>query len=309
VLALTFRHGIADRRSGTELLRRVLGRIANESVGDIRPAAPLPPMHAVFPARFRRDEQPEAAEQVYAAVMHDCRRHGKPARLLWLGAGSPRRVPRLQRTTLEPDDLQLLLAACRRHGTTLHGALCAAQLRATYWLQSTTEPAALFLSCPVDLRPRLDPVQPIAPTCLYVTLLGASFVLDPSTTFWDLVRGAPAHTRTQLARGDGHLFFSLYGLDRAVADADALARFGKYDTGKQADATAQALGEAAHEQLLAAARRALACPRIGCASVRAAVRGAAASVGTVPTGDRLTPRITANALRPCPRSSPGCECR
>jgi NRPS condensation-like uncharacterized protein len=208
-------------------MRRVLGRIASSTAGDVCPAAPLPPMHAVFPARFRWDEQPEAAERVYEAVMRDYRRHDRPARLPWLEAQSPRRVPRLRRLTLPRDDLEQLLAACRRNDTTVHGALCAAQLRATYQLLSTTEPAALFLSCPVDLRPHLDPVPPIAPTGLYITILGASFALAPSTTFWDLAREVPALMRMQLERGDGHLFFSLYGLDRAPADVDALARFDK----------------------------------------------------------------------------------
>ena len=136
-------------------------------------------------------------------------------------------MPRLRRLTLLRDDLEQLLAACRRNGTTVHGALCAAQLRATYQLLSTTNPAALFLSCPVDLRPHLDPVPPIAPTGLYITILGASFALGPSTTFWNLAREVPALMRMRLTRGDGHLFFSLYGLDRAPADADALARFDK----------------------------------------------------------------------------------
>jgi hypothetical protein len=70
-------------------------------------------------------------------------------------------------------------------------------------------------------------VQPIAPTALMITMLAATFVVDGATDFWTLAREVVAHTRMQLARGDGHLFFNLYALDRAVAEADGPARFNK----------------------------------------------------------------------------------
>ncbi len=100
----------------------------------------------------------------------------------------------------------------------MHGALCAAQLLATYRLLPAAEPAVLFLSCPIDLRAHLEPAQPLAPTALYVTMLAANFAVDGATEFWALAREIVTHTRMQLARGDGHLFFSLYGLDSAVAE-------------------------------------------------------------------------------------------
>jgi hypothetical protein len=227
VLALTFHHCIADGRSGTELLRRLLGRIANGNSDAVVPARPLPPLHAVFPARFRWEEQPEATEQVYEAVMRDYRRHGKPTPLPWLDASAPSRVPRLLRIEVPADDLQRLLAASRRNGTTVNGALCAAQLLATRQQLPAGDPAVLFLSCPVDLRPHVEPAQPAAPTALYVTMFGASFAVDAATGFWALAREFTTLARTQLARGDGHLFFSLYGLDRAVTEPGGEARVHK----------------------------------------------------------------------------------
>lgn len=226
VLALTFHHCIGDGRSGGELLRRVLARVAADDF-DARPAGALPPLHAVLPPQFDWEAQPETAEQVYAALMDDYRRHGKPAPLPWLAPHAPQRRPRVLRLALAADELQRLLAASRAQGTTVHGALCAAQLMATQQRLGTAPAAPLFLSCPADLRAHLAPAQPVAPTALLVTMLAASFMVGADTDFWSLAREVTAHTRKQLARGDGHLFFCLYGVDGAVADAAGLARFNK----------------------------------------------------------------------------------
>ncbi len=226
VLALTFHHCIGDGRSGSELLRRVLARVAAGDF-DPRPADALPPLHAVLPPQFNWEAQPQTAEQVYAALMADYRRHGKPAPLPWLAPQAAQRTPRVLRLALAADELQRLLAASRAQGATVHGALCAAQLLATQRRLGTVQAAPLFLSCPADLRAHLAPAQPVAPTALLVTMLAASFAVGGATDFWSLAREVTAHTRMQLARGDGHLFFCLYGVDGAVADAAGLARFNK----------------------------------------------------------------------------------
>lgn len=226
VLALTFHHCIGDGRSGSELLRRVLTRVAADDFA-AAPAAALPPLHAVLPPQFDWEAQPQTAEQVYAALMADYRRHGKPAPLPWLAPQAPQRTPRVLRRSLSADALQRLQQAGRAQGASVHGALCAAQLLATHRLLGAAAAVPLFLSCPADLRAHLAPAQPVAPTALLVTMLAASFAVGGDTGLWSLAREVTAHTRMQLARGDGHLFFCLYGVDGALADAAGLARFNK----------------------------------------------------------------------------------
>jgi len=228
VLALTFHHAIADGRSGTDLLRRLLGHLAApRPLRDVSTAAPLPPMHDVFPARFRWAEQPEAAEQALGVLWQDYRRNGEPTRLPWLVTRATDRVPRFLRVVLPQDVVDRLLAASRQHGTSLHGALCAAHLLAEHRLLATTDRTRLFLSCPVDMRPHLSPEQPTAPTGLYIALIYASYEVDRATALWNLAGEVTSYTRQQLARGDGHAFFTLYGLDRVLAEPEGMTRFTK----------------------------------------------------------------------------------
>jgi hypothetical protein len=119
------------------------------------------------------------------------------------------------------------LSVSRQHGTSVHGAICAAQLLAQYRLRMGNDPATLFLSCPVDMRPWLDPRQPDAPTALCISLISAAFVLDSNIDFWSLARDVVAQTRRQLARGEGHIFFNLYGLDGTPVAPDRMPRFTK----------------------------------------------------------------------------------
>ena len=231
VLALTFHHAIGDGRSGAELLRRLLDIIAADAASTPRAAiGTLPPMYEVFPPRFRWSEQPDTADQVADQMMADYKRHGRVGRLPWLAStvlSAATRAPRFIRFIVPPEATTRLLALSRRHDASLHGVLCAAQLLAQYRLQGSTQKEALFLSCPVDMRPYLEPVQPATPTGLYVTLISASFALEPGTDLWELAREVVRQTRVQLARGEGHLFFSLYGLEEQPLAPESEARLMK----------------------------------------------------------------------------------
>ncbi len=228
VLALCFHHSIADGRSGNVLLTGLIDHIARGAAAptECQPS-PLPPMYAMFPPRFRWAEQPDTAEQVMDGLMGDYKRHGRLTRLPWLSSSESARIPRFIRQRFLPETTQRLLNCCRQHGTSVHGAVCAAQLMAQFGLQSTDEPATLFLSCPVDMRPHLEPVQPTTPNGLYVSLISAAFVVDASTNLWDLARAVMAQTKRQLERGEGHLFFSMYGLEALPLAPDQMVRFSK----------------------------------------------------------------------------------
>ncbi|PIY27614.1 MAG: hypothetical protein COZ09_14195 [Comamonadaceae bacterium CG_4_10_14_3_um_filter_60_42] len=234
VLALSFHHAIADGRAGTALLRHLLTVIASKTDGspntkpttnpNASPSA-LPAMADLHPPRFRWAEQPEAAKQLRGTLITDYRRHGPLPAIPWLATEAKGRTPKFIRLNFAPEVTQRLLAAARTHGTSVHGALCAAQLLAQRQLQPGVEATAFFLSCPVDMRPHLEPAPPASPTGLFVSLISATFLIDTDTDFWQLARDIITQTRLQIARGEGHLLFHLFGLDGTPVLPERLPSF------------------------------------------------------------------------------------
>ncbi|MBB1073684.1 hypothetical protein HUU62_04575 [Rhodoferax sp. 4810] len=228
VLALTFHHSIADGRSGTEILRRLLSLMATEqATTPSDQKTHLPSMAELMPAHYRWAEQPEAAKQLRTTLITDYRRHGVLPVIPWLATEAAHRTPRLIRLQLSADASQQLLTQARAHGTTVHGALCAAQLLAQYQLQQTDQPTAFFLSCPVDLRPHLQGTPPTSPTGFYTSLISGTFQISADTDLWALAREIMAQTRTQIARGEGHLLYHLYGLDGSPVPPQVMESFRK----------------------------------------------------------------------------------
>ena len=228
VLALCFHHAIADGRAGTALLRRLLSVMAAQDQPSPLPGPrALPAMAKVHPARFRWNEQAEAARALKATLIADYRRHGPLPAIPWLAREATERTPRFIRLMLAPETTRQLLATARAQGTTLHGALCAAQLLAQTALQPGTADTPFFLSCPVDMRANLEPVQPATPTGLFVSLISATFSVSTASDFWQLARDVVLQTRLQIGRGEGHLLFNLFGLDGSPVLPEQLDAFKK----------------------------------------------------------------------------------
>jgi NRPS condensation-like uncharacterized protein len=226
VLVLVFHHSIADGRSGVELLRRLIDCIATRTTARTGATVlPLRPLHQAFPPRFRWADQLGSAKQVKDALIADYRRHGRSTPMPWLSSDAPTRTPRFIRVAFPPEVTQRLLELSHRHQTTVHGALCAAQLVAQYRSRMDRDPATLFLSFPVDMRALVEPTQPITPIALYASLISAAFAVDTNTDFWVLAREVVGQTRRQMDRGEGHIFFHLYGLDSTPVRPDRLEPF------------------------------------------------------------------------------------
>jgi hypothetical protein len=221
VLALCFHHAIGDGRSGSALLCRMLSLIASDELMTVVEAsaakAPdaMPAMLGLHPARYRWAEQPDAAKQLRSTLIGDYRRHGALTPVPWLTAQSGTREPRFIRLSFERGVTDALLNTARTKGSSVHGALCAAQLLAQLALQPGTDPNVFCLSSPVDMRAQLEPVPSVSPTGLYVSIVSSTYSVNASTGFWDLAREVIAQTRLQIARGEGHLFFNMFGLDGA----------------------------------------------------------------------------------------------
>jgi NRPS condensation-like uncharacterized protein len=228
VLGLCCHHSVADGRSGAALLSRLLTLIATkDKTPKIAHAQALAPMLAVFPKKFDWTAQSDHASQVKANMMTDYRRHGALSDIAWLNKDAPERTPRIIRLSLPPAASLRLLELSREHNTTVHGVLCAAQLLAQFKQQTKHDASTFFLSCPADMRAHLEPVQPTTPTKLYVTLIAAAFCITTETKLWGLAQDIISQTRRQLARGEGHLFFSLYGLNDQPVKLEQAAIFKK----------------------------------------------------------------------------------
>ena len=228
VMALCFHHAIADGRAGTALLRRLLSVMAShEQPSPLNGPSALPAMADVHPARYRWAEQPDAAKQLKASVIADYRRRGPLPAIPWLATDATGRTPRFIRLTLPPENTRRLLAAARAQGTTIHGALCAAQLMAQTALEPGTDATPYFLSCPVDMRPHLEPVQPSSPTGLFVSLISATFSVSTESDFWQLACDITTQSRLQISRGEGHLLYRLFGLDGSPVLPEQLVSFRK----------------------------------------------------------------------------------
>lgn len=215
VLALCFHHSIADGRSGMALLQSLLAHIAGAAPVSA-PQRLHPPMAELMPPAWRWDEQAQAAAALKAAVVADYRRHGAPTALPWLDRAGPHSAPQLARLQFEPALTLRLMARARAENTSLHGALCAAQLLAVRQLQPELATQVLTLASPVDMRAHLTPPPEPTPIGLHVAIVSSSHRIEADTPLWALAREIRAHLQTQIGRGEAHLFYELYGLDRVA---------------------------------------------------------------------------------------------
>ncbi|MBI1892394.1 MAG: hypothetical protein HYS18_17250 [Burkholderiales bacterium] len=224
VLALTFHHTIADGRSGTALLREILhevfdiGREKQADRGRIHPA-----MHDAFPEKHQWHRQPEAFMALAETRKQELKRHGRPAALPWLNQQQTRREPRFIRIEL---DAPALVARCKQHGATVHGALGAAQLTAQFKAMGECAPQTLSFGSPADMRPYLDGGISATGLGLYVSLLFATYRVG-EIPFWELARAIGSDIKKQLTRGDGHLLFTQIQPEMFPPTEEGIAAFAK----------------------------------------------------------------------------------
>jgi hypothetical protein len=205
-LALTFHHSLADGRSAAALLRRILVEaISGKPCGSEHEVA-FSPLHAGFPTIHRPDSPmlegmgtPRRDRQDPAEVLE---------RLARLKGRLAPTIPHIMPVALAPDASRHLHAACRREGTTVQGALGAAQLLATRDILGSRAPSALLLAHALDMRPYLEPAVPGEYLGLYSSMLSASYELGEESPFWDLARQIGSGLRRQIARGEAYYCYS-----------------------------------------------------------------------------------------------------
>jgi len=228
-LAVTLHHSIADGRSGAEIVRRLLNRVATP-VAELGPPiqrAPVPPMHSVFPSQFRWADHPGALRAAAGVLMRESALSGQPNALPWFVKTPHTRDPRLLWTVIDGERLMRLTASARSRGLTVHSVLTAAQLLSQYRLLGTDQRANLLLTCPVDMRQHSSVPVDVAPTAVYASNLYATYAVDARTDVFTLAKQVMTRTREQAARGDAHLFFSSREVSKALAAPSDLAAFAR----------------------------------------------------------------------------------
>lgn len=200
-LMLTFNHTIGDGASGALLLRDVVA-----VAGGAAPRAPLP-LPAPLEERLPRHTRGAAGiarlgRFVAREVAGHVGRRALPQRVR-----CEVRVPveaveaRLVQRELDRATVAALIARARAEGTSVHGALEAALMRAFVRCEAGDRPCVVCMGAPVNLRVRLEP--PIGDDVgMFVALAQATHRVDPSAPFWALARAARGALAASVERGE-----------------------------------------------------------------------------------------------------------
>lgn len=209
VIAMLFHHPIADGRSGLNILLQALRRAQGTA-----------PPFAYRPVR------PCAQDLDLVRQEHPLRGKLKEVKF-WLAKGmellqaarqlpgydmtpAPRRESSSIKLVLPKGRSSALLAACRQHGTSAHGALGAAQVMALHDEFEDTKPSVMALNSLADLRGVIDGNLSEQDLGLYVSTLTTLHSLGVRPDFWKLAREVRDELQRIIASGDADLIHSFY---------------------------------------------------------------------------------------------------
>jgi NRPS condensation-like uncharacterized protein len=212
VVAMVFHHTIADGKSGANLLIEVLRRAGGEDI----------PLNVRQPHPSAQDLDLIQSKGVVESSLQKLK--------YWFSQGQaalkfPKQLPgydmRLgdQRSikvipfSLAVETAQALLAACRAHGTTVHGALGAAQVLALNAEFGSAQARQLGLTSLADLRGVLSGKLSASDLGLYVATITTVHGLAAKPDFWHLAADIRGQLQQVLTSGDANLVHSVYRED------------------------------------------------------------------------------------------------
>jgi len=226
VAAMVFHHAIADGRSGSAVMLDVLRRAttdaspparkpanaSSQSLDVIREKAPM--LSALQGVRFWLAKGKDALHFAQQLPGYDM----KPA--------GDTRIRIIALTVPARTSARLVLQA-RAHGTTVHGALGAAQLLAINDQFERRAPRALALNSLADLRGVLKGGLTENDLGLYITTLCTVHTLNAvngKPDFWDLAREVRDRLVGIISAGDANLINGVYPADPLLKPDDTVAR-------------------------------------------------------------------------------------
>jgi hypothetical protein len=136
----------------------------------------------------------------------------------------PKRKIRILPLAMAEGDAARLLAQARRQGTTMHGALGAAQLLAIDDQFDNRAPRALALNSLVDLRGMLKGDLGERDLGLYIATLATVHELPVKPEFWALAREVRERLKAIIDAGDANLINGVYAANPLFATDEAAAK-------------------------------------------------------------------------------------
>jgi len=206
---LAFHHAIGDAISGSFLMRdlfRAAALAAEGSPCELPALAPKRETNAYFPdwalgLRGRWRSLRFAGRMLGATL-----RHGRPAVPRFDEKAPPRkRRARIVPRRLDPAWIRRLHERAQAEGTTLHGALLAAQILAVARDRGDAGARLYLTGSPVNLRKRLNP--PVEEDVGFFVTVGASLnLVEPETPFWPLAIAARRSLWNCVERGEPFVY-------------------------------------------------------------------------------------------------------
>ena len=218
---LTFHHVIGDGMSGVYLMRDLLnlaGIISRGNTCEIESLPERPPVEELLPqsAHGVRGLVKTGALIVKQVTNIIIRR---PRKLPLDGDPfSPDRRARIIHSMLSPEETEFLMDRCHKETATVHGALCAAILKASasqiYETLPDVSPITICCMSAVDIRGLLSP--PIGEEVgFFMSLAITAHRIRRDAEFWDLARNIGKAVHQSARSGEPFVFLSL--LDRLVS--------------------------------------------------------------------------------------------
>jgi hypothetical protein len=209
-LCFTFNHGIADATSGLALVVEALGLLAGAEAA---------------PPRTMPDAQERGYPRRFLGVGGRLRQLWLLLRdgLEWSRIGRARPIPGFQTDSQTPRSCRILpfdppmpatealRARCREAGTSVQGALCAAQLLSIRPEYPETGRAALIVGSAVDMRPSIEGFRvERADLGMYASYVATAHGVAAEAAFWPLARQIRQSVRLRIARGNPCLVWSTF---------------------------------------------------------------------------------------------------
>ncbi|MEU9076960.1 FAD-dependent monooxygenase [Kitasatospora sp. NPDC048538] len=229
-LVLTASHCIADGRTCLSLLRQWIELAAQPDAGTPPHAASWRALPATEDLLPRRHRGPAGAAGLGLMMLRDrqaARRDPAqrvvPSRPVPFGQRRTRMVHRL----LTAEQLEQLVLAARRHGTTVHGALAAAMVTAVA-RDAGAPPSTWFsIGSPVDFRGDLDPAVAPDEVGTFVATVPTRVRYEPDGSLWPAARAISQDLVRRRRRREHLSMLSLprWAGPKSTADSEAFMRF------------------------------------------------------------------------------------
>ncbi|GIJ24080.1 phthiocerol/phthiodiolone dimycocerosyl transferase family protein [Micromonospora lutea] len=229
-LLLTMPHCVADGTTVLSLLRQWIelagqaysaaGKIdlpeRAESAGPDPTGASgepaLPACEAMFPRRYRGLVGVLRLRWLLVRELYRTHRH-RPVRVVpSTFVPFAERRTRLLARRLTSEQVEALVAACRREGTTVHGALAAAMVLAVATETGSPASGHVTIGSPVTFRDALEPAVSDRAVGTYVATVPTFVRYRPGVSLWQLARSISDDLTVRRRRGSHFAMVDLVGL-------------------------------------------------------------------------------------------------